>query len=142
MFTTPCFIKKNTKQLREILKQIGYKPSQTYNIEHPYLWTCENGYYYSTTNDNLESINLGDSYGPYGICCGYNDDMFLMLASMNDENDKHQYFNANDKDFYYCNDNKFDNELANVTNNVYVNYHKSTKEEIINYYKNYVFSSK
>lgn len=90
MFTTPCFIRKNTPELREKLEKLGYSPAQ-------------NGYgeWFIPMNElpYLETFPLSKSYmGRAGfwstsvIDCGNNEQLFLALAAMRDDNDYMQWF--------------------------------------------------
>lgn len=66
-FTTPCFIRKSTAELRNKLEELGYKPSSVDNHKGLYLWTDERGIYYSSCNHL--SQEYGEYIGPYGIFC-------------------------------------------------------------------------
>lgn len=90
MFTTPCFIGKNTPELREKLEELGYSPTQ-------------NGYgeWFIPMNElpYLETFPRSKSYmGRAGfwstsvIDCGTNEAMFLALAALRDDTDKYQQF--------------------------------------------------
>ena len=87
MFTTPCFIRKNTPELRKNLEELGYFPSSK-------IWYDENfaictiyrdnaGEYFTfKIDDDFERI-IAPSY-PY-IDCGTNEELFISLASMTDD---------------------------------------------------------
>ena len=90
MFTTPCFIRKNTPELREKLEKLGYS-------------SIQNGYgeWFIPMNElpYLETFPMSKSYmGRAGfwstsvIDCGTNENLFLALASLRDDSDSHQYF--------------------------------------------------
>ena len=90
MFTTPCFIRKNTPELREKLEKLGYSPTQNGHGEW-FIPMNELSY--------LETFPLSKSYmGRAGfwstsvIDCGTNEAMFLALAALRDDSDSHQYF--------------------------------------------------
>ena len=89
-FTTPCFIRKNTKKLRNKLKKLGYKPSLSVNIKEPYLWTNKDGIYFSSHNHL--SREKGECITLYGIFCQGDEDLFLALAALNESNDYMQWF--------------------------------------------------
>jgi hypothetical protein len=86
MFITPCFIRKNTPELRKKLEELGYFPSSK-------IWYDENfaictiyrdnaGEYFTfKIDDDFERI-IAPSY-PY-IDCGTNEELFISLASMTD----------------------------------------------------------
>ena len=85
-FITPCFIRKNTPELRKKLEELGYFPSSK-------IWYDENfaictiyrdnaGEYFTfKIDDDFERI-IAPSY-PY-IDCGTNEELFIALASMTD----------------------------------------------------------
>ena len=86
MFTTPCFIRKNTPELREKLEKLGYKYSTTGGIK-----------------SNNIVVSLGCIFDIYPIdtikrgfnnCidCGENEDLFLALSALRDDNDYMQWF--------------------------------------------------
>lgn len=73
--------------------------------------------------------------------CGINDELFLALAALRDNNDYMQYF-TNGYDFILC-DRKDWVDMYSVLcsgeshgyQDVLDNYHKASKEEIIEYFK-------
>jgi hypothetical protein len=74
---------------------MGYKPSSTIDMKQKYIFTTQNGIYYSTNNYHIEDMGkesrmIYDSI--YGIYCCDNDDLFLAIAAMNDRNDYMQWF--------------------------------------------------
>lgn len=85
-FIQPCFIRKNTPELRKKLEELGYFPSSK-------IWYDENfaictiyrdnaGEYFTfKIDDDFERI-IAPSY-PY-IDCGTNEELFISLASMTD----------------------------------------------------------
>lgn len=90
MFTTPCFIRKNTPELREMLEKLGYSPTQN-----------GHGEWFIPMNElpYLETYPMSKSYmGRAGfwstsvIDCGTNEELFLALAALRDDSDSHQYF--------------------------------------------------
>lgn len=90
MFTTPCFIRKNTPELREKLEKLGYSPALNGHGEW-FIPMDELPY--------LETFPMSKSYmGRAGfwsisvIDCGTNEAMFLALAALRDDSDSHQYF--------------------------------------------------
>ena len=92
-FTTSCFIRENTLELRKRLEALGYKP----------LLSIEDGECLSTASnlENYHSIPVAlfddkDSYRTYDcagrIDCGTNEDLFLALAALRDDTDNGQFF--------------------------------------------------
>lgn len=87
-FTTPCFIHKNTANIRNRLKELGYYCNPYLGWHN--LFTCVFG---------INSVYSLDDYGKNGlkgidglIDCGTNEDLFLALAALRDDTDKFQWF--------------------------------------------------
>lgn len=127
-FTTPCFIRKSTAELRKKLEELGYKPSLSVNIKEPYLWTSENGIYYSSCN-NL-SQEYGEYIGPYGIFCKDDEDLFLALAALREDSEYMQWFT--DGEFWDVN---FRDDIPFCEQVGSNDFHKATVEELIEHFK-------
>ena len=91
MFTTPCFIRNNTPELREKLEKLGYTCG---------LYLFGGGF---ISIDNLFYLRTHPTKGQYQgmqtlmhdssvIDCGTNEQLFLALAAMRDDNDYMQWF--------------------------------------------------
>lgn len=135
MFTTPCFIKTNTPQLRKRLEELGYIP--------PYkIWSDENfaictiyrdnigEYIVFKIDDDFENV-IKPSY-PY-IDCGTNEELFLALAALRDDTDKKQWFIMDygfQKTWVFSETKQFD------TNQPFaIKAYKATVEEIMEHFK-------
>lgn len=130
MFTTPCFIRKNTPELRKNLEELGYK----YNGRDTESWGasalyCFDGKYYEVypaKPSRYHSI----------VDCGTNEELFLALVALRDDSDKNQWIidEANEcfglEDSWFICDKDDMNERA-----IYTHYKKATVEEIINHFK-------
>lgn len=129
-FTTPCFIRKNTDNIRNRLKELGY-------YCNPYLgWhnlcTCVFG---------VNSVYSLDDYDTNGlkeidvlVDCGANEELFLAIAALRDDTDKYQWFTDGDL-WFKCGD-----EVCNETIEYYLNeygrkIHKATVDELIEHFK-------
>lgn len=85
LFMQSCFIRKNTKYLRDKLEELGYSyngKSSTQD-ELTCLYCCLSGYYECTEIP-------GRFESP--IDCGTNEDLFLAIAALRDDTDKNQWF--------------------------------------------------
>lgn len=139
MFTTPCFIRKNTPELRKKLEELGYLlPSKVWYDENFAIcafWRDNNGeYLIYEIDDDFEHI-IAPNY-PF-IDCGENEDLFLALAALRDDSNINQYFICDKVSFtlgktyypddylYYQYDEFFDKQ----------NWHKATVEELIEHFK-------
>jgi hypothetical protein len=121
-FTTPCFIRKNTDNIRNRLKEVGYKmlsPIEYDNLECSDNWV-----------NDIKSLNDCN-----GINCGFNEELFLAIAALRDDTDKNQWFTDGDK-WILCPEIKFSTYW--VYNDVDVNIdtvHKATVNELIEHFK-------
>ena len=86
MFTTPCFIRKNTPELRKKLEELGYFPPSKIWYDEKFaictIYRDNVGEYFTfKIDDDFERI-IAPSY-PY-IDCGTNEELFIAIASMTD----------------------------------------------------------
>lgn len=124
-FTTPCFIRKNTPEIRERLKNLGYK--ECIGEEGPFLFTSYNIF------DCMHSeCGLNDLAYNGLIDCGENEEMFLALAAKRDDTSANQYW-VFDKDFL-PNYKKGDFTIG-YFNRCSCYCHVASVEELIEYFK-------
>lgn len=123
-FTTPCFIRKNTPELRKKLEELGYKNRNLY------FYDCIGVVY-----DGFDCISqwMFGSIWDFADCidCGTNEELFLAIASLRNDTDKNQWFTDGDK-WILCPEIKFSTYWA--YNDVYINtdtIHKATVNELI-----------
>lgn len=104
-FTTPCFIRKNTPELRKKLEELGY-------VKNSPIWTdnCSTIWAYQYPEKGFDTPNyvIADSFDiPFDkhsrlfgkfIDCGTNEDLFLALAALRDDTSANQYW-VFDQDF-------------------------------------------
>ena len=96
-FIQPCFIRKNTTELRKKLEELGYKPfgSVKYEWDTGRGLSTDNrlGEFESFDNNGLENIikceppDYEDS-----IDCGTNEELFLAIAALRDDKPDYQWF--------------------------------------------------
>lgn len=98
-FIQPCFIRKNTFELRNRLEELGYKPS--YPIEnHPQVFkniaACNffGSRYYGVSDDEAARPgDITDAIKNRGVIdCGTNEELFIALAAMRDDTPNFQWF--------------------------------------------------
>lgn len=92
-FTQPCFIRKNTPELREKLKALGYKPFGV--IEHGFgLSTDEKLCEFESFDDQGLSNILKCCEPMYieSIDCGDNEELFLAIAALRTDSPDYQWF--------------------------------------------------
>lgn len=91
-FTTPCFIRKNTPELRKKLERLGYKLNNgkwmgkylaTFRIKETKEWR----YVASPEWDLQNNPDIDVS-----IDCGTNEDLFLAIAALRNDTDDYQWF--------------------------------------------------
>ena len=98
MFIQPCFIRKNTPELRKKLEELGYKFSGADHIEldcivtfpHHDTFSVFATYHFNIYNDNFKTAWKGY------IDCGTNEELFLALAALRDDTNDNQWFIAQD----------------------------------------------
>lgn len=96
MFTQPCFIRKNTPELRKKLEELGYMPL-TMNLlleKAPTLVAMEpprgNPIFYAVIYIH-EYVKMFQNEIKF-IDCGTNENLFLAIASLRDDTDYGQWF--------------------------------------------------
>lgn len=132
-FTTPCFILKNTLQLREKLEGLGYRIGNKYCIDNNFLAT-----------DNNEMFGIEEPYLPEEcngyIHCGFNEELFFAIAALRDDTNYMQWFvcTSDYKEF----DGKewkvgdFDlNTCPDDFDNILPHWRKATVNELIEHFK-------
>lgn len=130
-FTTPCFIRKNTPELRGKLRELGYKVLTNFST-FPCLATMpDDGIVVPATEINRNRVfDFGD-----------NEELFLALAALRDDTDYMQWF-TNGTDFIKCEREYWPDMyfvLCSGKGKDYMNelakYHKATPTEIIAHFK-------
>lgn len=85
-FTTPCFIRKNTPELRKKLAVLGYKYGYRADFRHDIIYVdAERNEFFPTFSSNITDDEIA-------IDCGANEELFLSIASLRDDTDKYQWF--------------------------------------------------
>ena len=95
-FTTPCFIRKNTPELRKKLEKLGYKSRTISNNDKLCLATTANNVYAKytiITNEMFDSVDPHRTWNCAGrIDCGTNEELFLAIAALRDDTNENQWF--------------------------------------------------
>lgn len=139
-FTTPCFIRKNTPELRKKLEELGYKLNNgkwmgKYLAAFQIKETKEWRYVASPEWDLQNNPDIDAS-----IDCGTNEELFLAIASLRDDTNNNQLF-TNDKGDWGIYRDGSDGGLSGMDfygmpNDFEIdNYHKATVNELIEYFK-------
>ena len=143
-FTTPCFIRKNTQELRKKLEELGYEILNSGNTTLDAHNYDGNGSHKSIEEGKAIITSYGNLYGVIynvdtvtkkgRIDCGTNEELFLAIAALRDDTDKYQWFTDGDL-WFKCGD-----EVCNETIEYYLNkydrkIHKATVNELIEHFK-------
>lgn len=139
-FTTPCFIRKNTPELRKKLEELGYKLNNgkwmgKYLAAFQIKETKEWRYVASPEWDLQNNPDIDAS-----IDCGTNEELFLAIASLRDDTNNNQLF-TNDKGDWGIYRDGSDGGLSGMDfygmpNDFEIdNYHKATVNELIEHFK-------
>lgn len=136
MFTQPCFIRKYTPQLIQMLENIGIKKHPNimliYRQENLYV---NRGFCSNYPIGYQEEIEMS-------IDCGTNEQLFLALSALRDDTCKYQYFVSDEETilndvlhikkgsmFICC------NHDGTIFPNAKISMHKATVEELIEHFK-------
>lgn len=132
-FTTPCFIRKNTPELRKKLEELGYKNRNLY------FYDCIGVVY-----DGFDCISqwMFGSIWDFADCidCGTNEELFLAIAALRDDTDNNQLFTNGKGDWGIYRDGS-DRGLSGMdfygmpNDFNLLHYHKATVNELIEYFK-------
>ena len=144
-FTTPCFIRKNTPELRKKLEELGYEILNSGNTtldEHNYDGkgshkSIEEGKAIITSYGNLYGViyNVDTVTKKGRIDCGTNEELFLAIAALRDDTDKYQWFTDGDK-WILCPKTKFSTYWVYYHIDVNIDtVHKATVDELIEHFK-------
>ena len=153
-FTTPCFIRKNTAELRKKLEELGYKTLNSGNTTLDAHNFDGKGHHKHINEGTAIITSYGGYYGVVYVAddvtnkgridCGTNEDLFLALAALSEDNDYMQWF-TDGTDFILCD--RYDwvdmysvlcSGLSNTKDRVKEldKFQKATAEELIEHFKN------
>lgn len=144
-FTTPCFIRKNTANIRNRLKELGYYCNPYLGWNNLYTSIFGPTSIYSLDDDDINGLKEIYDF----IDCGTNEDLFLAIAALRDDSNYMQWFIADSilsvsYDDSIGNDHYFtepkgimffwDENWGNATI-ISGRYHKATVDELIEHFK-------
>ncbi|WP_302029770.1 hypothetical protein [Bacteroides finegoldii] len=141
-FTTPCFIRKNTPELRKKLEELGYiknspKWTDDCNIIWAYQYSEEKGFdtpHYVIANAFDIPFDKHSRLCGKFIDCGTNEDLFLALAALMDDIDIHQWFTDGNK-WFQCRFLKVGMHYSDKPEILFERWHKATVEELIEHFR-------
>lgn len=145
-FTQPCFIRKNTPELRKKLEELGYKPFGSVKYEWDTGWglSTDNrlGEFESFDDNGLENIiKCGPPDYEDSIDCETNEELFIALAALRDDTDVNQWFVMDVEEYVSINQGDwfiatYRNKGKHVGTQIDPMYcHKATVEELIERFK-------
>ena len=147
-FIQPCFIRKNTPEIRKKLEELGYKPSYPifiYPEVFKHIAACNffGSKYYGVSDDEVSHHGeIKDAIKNGGmIDCGENEELFLALAALRDDTDINQWFIMDVEEYLYINQGDWflatnrngGKHIGTQIDPMYC--HKATVEEIIEHFK-------
>ena len=129
-FTTPCFIRKNTPDLRKKLEELGYRLSGAELNEDLCIFTePEYGLYSVEFFSNIPHPDETDS-----VDCGTNEELFLAIAALRDDTDDNQWF-TDGNDWFLCRYLKVGMHYQDMPEILFEKWYKATVEELIEHFK-------
>lgn len=142
-FIQPCFIRKNTPEIRKKLEELGYKPSYPifiYPKVFKHIAACNffGSKYYGVSDDEVSHHGeIKDAIKNGGmIDCGDNEELFLSLAALRDDTDINQWIIDEANECFGDDDSWMICDKDNMNDRVvYTHYRKATVEEIIEHFK-------
>ena len=142
-FIQPCFIRKNTPEIRKKLEELGYKPSYPifiYPEVFKHIAACNffGSKYYGVSDDEVSHHGeIKDAIKNGGmIDCGDNEELFLSLAALRDDTDINQWIIDEANECFGDDDSWMICDKDNMNDRVvYTHYRKATVEEIIEHFK-------
>lgn len=137
-FTTPCFIRKNTPELRKKLEKLGYKSRTISNNDKLCLATTANNVYAKytiITNEMFDSVDPHRTWNCAGrIDCRTNEELFIAIAALRDDTDDNQWF-TDSKEWFQCQYLKVGMYYHDKPEILFEKWHKATVNELIEYFK-------
>lgn len=101
-FTTSAFIRRNTPEIRARLEELGYRIAKNAYQFHGLSVNCYcqgNGICYGLSKKEEMKFSLNHKRFRN---CGTNEELFLALAALNNENDYMQWFISSKGNWYLC----------------------------------------
>ena len=141
-FIQPCFIEKNTPELRAKLVDLGYryekytsylsfrkgKPIGGKEIINRHLIVCKGRFYQKRFKDNTGIHN-----------CDKNEDLFLAIAALRDDTDMNQWFVTNKGEWFLSMyDSQYTHLCKRTIDGIDIGErtaHKATVQELIEHFK-------
>lgn len=131
-FTTPCFIRKSTKELTEKVYKLGGRNGRNF-------WHCD--YLTLLLAEKEQFTCLDDERGNAEkliergyIDCGTNKELFFAIAALRDDVDIDQWF-TDGKEWFQCQYLKVGMHYQDKPEILFEKWHKATVNELIEHFK-------
>lgn len=135
-FIQPAFIRKNTPELREKLKQLGHQICSCCNSESGWLFTSHSDDVHAVHEVEKAEFLADVNERQDMIDCGDNEEMFLALAALRDDSCYMQWFVRNDKwDLWRHAGHPHEVWTNRGLGAIFIKGHKATPEELIEHFK-------
>lgn len=138
----PAFIRKASLELRRKLEELGYRDLYgSYNVEDDATYTDdilrtglvdESDPVYCTICVCKDGKFDYADYGYGAVDCGVNEDLFLAIAALRDNDNYMQWFTNGDGGWCKCCDKNY---LGSTIRVLDTDYHKASIEELIEHFK-------
>lgn len=93
MFTQSAFIRKNTRELKDKLSELGYDVSELEDTSECIATASTIGKAVGICESSFDSTNPHHTWNCAGrIDCGKNEELFLAICALDDGTDKNQWF--------------------------------------------------
>lgn len=139
MFTQRCFIRKNSKKLQDLIYNLGDRGGTwLHELEYDTLLVADKDYFRCLDDERDNDKKLIEEGF---IDCGTNEELFLAIAALRDDEDVNQwhiidiqaYTNLNKGDWFKATDISGGYHVGCQIEPAYC--HKATVEELINHFK-------
>lgn len=133
MFIQSAFIRKNSPELREKLEELGYEPNA-----YESFWEDNNRYIITKIDSQgyaFYTLCIKNCYlleNELFIDCGDNEELFLAIAALRDDDNYMQWFTDGENWFQ---NKQNDIEVIKYGAGNPINFHKATVEELIKHFK-------
>lgn len=130
-FTTPAFIRKNTANIRNRLRGLGYycNPYLGWNNLYTSLFGFSSVCSMEDNDMNAMSARMGNI-----IDCGTNEELFLAIAALRDDTDDNQWF-TDSKEWFQCQYLKVGMYYHDKPEILFEKWHKATVNELVEHFK-------
>ena len=145
-FTCPVLIQRNTREIRDRLRTLGYDVGYIEECPDNYGWATGEGFAVVLRPDQFDYWTSSVP-GANRVNCGTNEELFFALAALRNDTDRYQWF-TNGVDWGVCPGRPtpslpgFGNShtgglmfFGEVTNIARETYHKASADEIMEHFK-------